>query len=268
MKNTIKVAYTHAGTFHSDDVFSAALLGLVYSRIKIIRTFKVPEDAELVFDIGLGKYDHHQSEAEIRPNGIKYASFGLLWREFGHLFVTDVKSFDKNFIEALDLSDNTGIKNPISNLIGAFNPSWSSGVSENDAFIQAVEFATGILQREFARIQSVEKASSLVREYLKKSENGIVVMEKFVPWQQVLVPEKNADFIVYPAQRGGWNAQQIPTKLGGVDAKVFFPKNWYATSEIFKIETGGTFCHASGFLCAFNTKEEAINACEIAINRN
>ena len=261
-------AYTHAGVFHADDVFSAALLGIYYPEIEIARTFNVPDDAELVFDIGLGKFDHHQGNAEVRPNGVKYAAFGLLWREFGSLFVSDVESFDKNFVEPLDISDNTGIKNPISSLIGNFNPRWDSTISADDAFMQAVEFATDILAREFARIHSIERASTLVKEFFTKSENGIVVLETFAPWQEVLVPEEKARFVVFPSQRGGWNAQHIPTELGGVVAKIPFPENWNATSESFKRETGGTFCHASGFLCAFNTKEEAINACKIAISRS
>ena len=39
---------------------------------------KIPQDA-LIYDIGRGKYDHHQEDAELRENGIKYSSFGLLY---------------------------------------------------------------------------------------------------------------------------------------------------------------------------------------------
>ena len=35
---------THGGKFHADDVFSAALLKIVNSNIKIRRAFEVPED--------------------------------------------------------------------------------------------------------------------------------------------------------------------------------------------------------------------------------
>ena len=74
-------AFTHGGVFHSDDVFSAALLKIINPDIKIIRGFKVPDNfAGLVFDIGGGAYDHHQMDNEIRENGIPYASFGKLWR--------------------------------------------------------------------------------------------------------------------------------------------------------------------------------------------
>ena len=44
----------------------------------------MPEDFDgLVYDIGFGKYDHHQENRRVRKNGVPYAAFGLLWEEFG-----------------------------------------------------------------------------------------------------------------------------------------------------------------------------------------
>ena len=45
MTKTYDCAITHGGRFHADDVFSAALLKMVYPDIRIIRTFTVPDDA-------------------------------------------------------------------------------------------------------------------------------------------------------------------------------------------------------------------------------
>lgn len=265
MNNAITTAYTHSGLFHADDVFASALLSLTFPGIKIIRTFSVPNDAEIAFDIGFGKFDHHQADAEIRPNGIKYAAFGLLWREYGKLFLADVENFDKRFVEALDNSDNTGCGHAVANLVSAFNPSWDATTSSDEAFANAVEFAKGILIREFERIRSTEKAEDIVREALSRNDEGIVDLDKFVPWQGILVPDARAKFVIFQSQRGGWNAQQIPTTIGGIDAKAYFPDRWKATSESFKAETNGTFCHASGFLCAFDTRDEAIRACKAAL---
>ena len=108
MKNITK-GYTHSGIFHADDVFSSALLKILYPDIVIERVFKVPElgETEIAFDIGGGEYDHHDI-LEYRPRpeyaeedyvDIPYAAFGLLWRAFGHELVkTDVafNNFDKN----------------------------------------------------------------------------------------------------------------------------------------------------------------------------
>ena len=79
MRDIPAVAMTHGGKFHADDVFSAALLRLLRPDIRIHRGFQVPEAFEgLVFDIGLGPFDHHQQDAPVRENGVPYAAFGLL----------------------------------------------------------------------------------------------------------------------------------------------------------------------------------------------
>ena len=63
-------AFTHGGKFHADDVFSSALLLYFNPEITITRGNKVPEDFEgIIFDIGRGKYDHHQRDSRIRENG-------------------------------------------------------------------------------------------------------------------------------------------------------------------------------------------------------
>ena len=60
-------AFTHSGKFHADDVFSYALLLYLNPAITITRGNKVPKDFDgIVFDIGRGKYDHHQKDSRIR----------------------------------------------------------------------------------------------------------------------------------------------------------------------------------------------------------
>ena len=44
----------------------------------------MPEEYDgIVFDIGRGRYDHHQRDSRVRENGVPYAAFGLLWEELG-----------------------------------------------------------------------------------------------------------------------------------------------------------------------------------------
>ena len=96
----IKKAFTHAGKFHADDVFSAALLRIMNPDVIIERGNQVPEGYDgLVFDIGYGEFDHHQADSPVREDGIPYASFGLLWRKFGKDFLAeDAEEFEKSFI--------------------------------------------------------------------------------------------------------------------------------------------------------------------------
>ena len=83
----------HAGTFHADDAFAAALvLAAAGKDIPVKRCFSVPEglpDSIIIADIGRGKYDHHQDDAKLRADGKKYAACGLLYEELKErLFLT------------------------------------------------------------------------------------------------------------------------------------------------------------------------------------
>ena len=107
-------AFTHSGKFHADDVFSAALLLYLNPEITITRGNRVPEDfGGIVFDIGRGRYDHHQKDSRVRENGIAYAAFGLLWEELGIEILGEelAQKFDESFVQPLDNNDNTGEKN-------------------------------------------------------------------------------------------------------------------------------------------------------------
>ena len=73
-------AITHNGKFHVDEVFSTVLLMKVFDNIKVARVPDVPENMKMedkiIYDIGKGKFDHHQSNALTREDNVKYSSFG------------------------------------------------------------------------------------------------------------------------------------------------------------------------------------------------
>ena len=122
-----KRAFTHGGVFHADDVFATALLLYIKPDLEICRGYQVPEDFDgLVYDIGFGKYDHHQENRRVRKNGVPYAAFGLLWEEFGSeiLGEKEARKFDEDFVQPMDLADNTGLEHLLSLLIADRNPSW------------------------------------------------------------------------------------------------------------------------------------------------
>ena len=121
--------FTHAGKFHADDVFATALLQILRPDIKITRGFVVPDGFDgIVYDVGYGMFDHHQEPREYRANGVPYAAFGLLWRVLGPGLVGErqARLIDENFIQPLDLNDNTGEQNSLCDAIGFFNPVWDS----------------------------------------------------------------------------------------------------------------------------------------------
>lgn len=270
-ENTLK-GITHAGVFHADDVFSTALLKIVYPDIIISRVFKAPETPspnEIIYDIGFGRFDHHQKDAEIRENGIKYAAFGLLWRHFGSKLLSpgNIERFDKLFVQAIDDSDNGGKVNPMTAAISSFIPNWDDTDQDMEvAFNNAVIFAQNILEREIQWLQSTERAANEVQEALKNSDGEIVILDRFVPWQEVLIPS-SAKFVVFPSLRGGYSAQAIPTTLSARDQKVPFPETWAGADKetLSGILSGLTFCHIGRFMISANSVDTVVKACKVAL---
>ncbi len=75
---------------------------------------------------------------EVRPppeqirSTVKTAAHMLhlgLWREFGAEYIgtEEAERFDRDFIQPLDESDNTGKTNILADIIDEFNPGWDSG---------------------------------------------------------------------------------------------------------------------------------------------
>lgn len=263
------IAITHGGKFHADDVFSSALLRILNPKIQFRRVFTVPEDFDgLVFDIGLGPFDHHQHDAKIRPNGVAYASFGLLWKEFGEQLVGagEAERMDEYFVQPLDKDDNTGCGNAIAEVISSFNPNWDSDEDSDACFEEAVALAVTLLEKKFESIWSIQRARTLVKSAYAQRKDNIVVLERFAPWKHVLVGSE-ADFIVYPSQRGGFSAQGIPEDKEHSELKYSFPAEWAGKQEEELRELSGIetlrFCHNNRFLISTGTLDDAIRACKL-----
>src|SRR4051794_7837337 len=137
---------THPGNFHADDVFAVAVLGLVHGSIDVIRTRDEAAlaAADVRVDIGgasdpsTGDFDHHQrGGAGERANGIRYASFGLVWRELGAGLAGGEESaaaIDERLVQGVDANDTGQNISPalfggirpmsVSGVIAGFNPPW------------------------------------------------------------------------------------------------------------------------------------------------
>ena len=219
--------FTHGGKFHADDVFSTALLQILRPDIQVTRGFVVPDDFDgIVYDVGGGMFDHHSEPRECRPNGVPYAAFGLLWRLLGAQLVGEhqARLLDENFIQPLDLNDNTGEQNSLAD--------------------------------------AVNRADDTVRRAYASMKDGIVVLPAYMPWKNGLY-KTDAIFVVYPSQRGGYSAQCVNdhrTKR----SKQPFPVAWAGKPEDKLREVSGLglrFCHPSRFLITADDKATAIEAC-------
>lgn len=272
--NVPNQAFTHSGKFHSDDVFSGALLTYLNPNVEIIRGYNVPEDFEgIVFDIGGGQFDHHQQGAQVRDNGIPYAAFGLLWKEFATLILSedDAKNFDKSFVEPLDYSDNTGAKNEIAEIISLFNPNWDEDVDSDTCFHQAKDVALQIITNKIKQIKSINNAKDFVNEAIDNAEDRIMTLSTRAPWKNFVLGT-DIEFVVYPSDRGGYSAQGVPITIGTTELKIAFPEAWRGKNpdELKSISGVKTlsFCHNSGFLITAGTLDDTIKACKVAQNSN
>ena len=102
--------FTHGGKFHADDVFSTALLQILRPDIQVTRGFVVPDDFDgIVYDVGGGMFDHHSEPRECRPNGVLRGLRPAV-AGGGRQLVGEhqARLMDENFIQPLDLNDNTG----------------------------------------------------------------------------------------------------------------------------------------------------------------
>lgn len=265
-------AFTHGGKFHADDVFSSALLLYINPEIVISRGNKVPEDFDgIVFDIGRGRYDHHQKDSRVRENGVSYAAFGLLWEELGKEILGEelAEKFDEAFVQPLDNNDNTGEKNELATLIGNFNPPWDAKGGSDEAFFQAVSVAGMILENKFERYRGNARADQRVEQVLEEHnpKDRILVLPEFIPCQKALA-ETEIAFVIFPSNRGGYCIQPQKREYS-MNYKCSFPSQWLGLEgeELVK-ETGlssAGFCHKGGFLMTVGELEDAKAACQKAL---
>jgi len=274
----VKHVVTHAGMFHADDVFSYALLNLVnniqenpvkYHLERVNNAVDIPENADIVFDIGGGKFDHHQDLNQFHEdeNKTPYASFGLLWKEHGHeiidYFVKDMKnvsqetkdaifnSFEKSLVVPIDANDNGIFTNDfsVSNVIRDFNDEAGS----DSAFLNAAVLAQGIIGRRLGNVVvkvTKEQAIFLNTTFITPE---IAVLPFHGPYSKLSELHPELKLVIYKSNRNGFNINVVRDKLeDGTSVDRFTIPQSAATMP------GVVFLHKAGFLMVTDTKENAI----------
>ena len=276
---------THNGTMHADEVFATAFLDLYKKDIEVIRVSTVEKDKlqpdAIVYDIGRGKFDHHGQEVETRENGIKYSSFGLLFREFGRDFLKKRKieeieeaftMIEKELIEGIDAIDNgmfpeiTSIYKvkTISDVIKLFNPSYGSNQTESEQFIKAVELAKTILEELISNVSGKLKAKKIILDKIKNETKDYLELEEFLPYEETILKEEAGNhllFVMYPSNRGGYGIKTIKKSLEDKTDRLQFPESWAGLEKEELEKVSGIknieFCHSGRFLVTCKTKEAA-----------
>jgi uncharacterized UPF0160 family protein len=280
----MKVA-THPGNFHADDVFAVAALGLAAGPLEVVRT-RDPEQlaaADARVDVGgrsdpaAGDFDHHQKGgAGERPNGIRYASFGLVWRHHGAQLAGGedaAHAIDERLVQGIDANDvGQTIIEPlvadirpmsVSGVIAALNPAWDEDLTpaEEDArFADAVALAARIIEGELAGAAAFRRALQLVADAIARAADPRVIeLDRNMPWREAVVstaPE--ALFVMYP-KSDGWGVQAVPRALGTFGNRLDLPADWAGHSgDDLAAVTGvpdAIFCHPARFYASARSRE-------------
>jgi len=291
----MKVA-THPGNFHADDVFAVAVLALAQGAMpEVVRTRDeaLHAAADVRVDVGgrsdpaTGDFDHHQKGgAGERPNGVRYASFGLVWRHHGAALAGDEESaakIDERLVQGVDANDTGQTISQslvddirpmtVSGLIGAMNPSWDESLTpeEEDArFAEAVAFARGILERELAGSAAFRRARGLVDAAIARaSDPRVIELDRNMPWREAVVAgSPEALFVIYP-KSDGWGMQAVPRELGSFDNRRDLPAAWAGLSGAELAAATGVadavFAHTSRFYASAGSREGILALAERAL---
>lgn len=287
---------THNGKFHPDDVFSTVLMSKIVSNPILYRApvGYIDNQKAIVYDVGYGKFDHHTTDAEYRPNSkLKYCSFGLLWRAYGHEFITKnvettnpealFTSIEEKLIKQIDGIDN-GIFPKIEaeyklldvdKIIDMYNPTWEEKGDTDTYFAKALDAAEIIFENVIRTENSRLKAAQIIEEKIKETKENILILDQFMPYREAIFDSPNPlakeiKVIILPSNRGGYNIKPRTITKDNEELLVNFPKAYRGLHDDELAQKSGIktarFVHLSGFLASTETLEDAIALAKQAIN--
>jgi uncharacterized UPF0160 family protein len=286
---------THSGSFHADEVFALATLRMARGPLEIVRT-RAPEklaacalrvDVGRRYDPGSGDFDHHQGDVGQRDNGIRFASFGLVWKAYGEELAGSPEvaaAVDARVVAPIDAGDNGQelyeplvegvVPYAVSGVIAAMNPPWDAedgANAERAAFDEAVDLAEGIIRRELEASQGRARAADLVRAALARSEDPAVLeLDRGMPWRGVVLAEApEVLFVVSPRTRGDWSLQAVPAGDHGFANRRSLPESWAGLEgEPLQQVTGvpdAVFCHVARFMAVAGSREGVLELARQAV---
>lgn len=290
-----KTVLTHNGSFHADDVLAVATLKLRFGKLRIVRTrdeekFK---SAEFLVDVGSiyspenKRFDHHQvGGAGERYNGIPYASFGLVWKEYGKDIcggdVNVAKIIDERLVSYIDSMDNGfGELKEVANgvipytigmAIVAFNKTWRGNDDNYNNFIKAVVFAESFLQREISLVKDESSGMKLVkRAYEESTDKRLIILEAKYPWEFVLKDFSEPVFVITPNKDNNtWEVNAVRDNPLSFKNRKDFPIEWAGKrnkelSSVTGVEDA-IFAHNGRFFVVCKSKEGAIKLANLALS--
>jgi uncharacterized UPF0160 family protein len=278
---------THNGTFHADEVTAVAMLQIIHPTLKVIRTRdpKLLANCEFVVDVGsvydteTDRYDHHQkSFTDTRPTGVPYASAGLIWLNYGTDIVSSivdkldlvpsiVDTIDCKYIEPIDNIDN-GLVRPkegeyhFSQYISSFNhEDINDELIQDSKFNESVNVVRSWLFSIITKEYQVAKDLVEVQQIMDFTSNGILILPRYLPWQDLVLPfnesapiEDRFTHVIFPSADG--------YRVQATNESYYLPLHWRGADNLAEISDlpSAIFCHKAGFIAGFGTLRDALLA--------
>ena len=175
--------------------------------------------------LAFGKYDHHQKNRNgKRLNGIYYSSIGLLWKDFGRKYLEELKVkyidkifdyIDKELIQYIDAADNMQVeylKNKITpDFIKLANPEWNEGLSEDEAFINALKLADDFWSVYIKHTIAEVEAMEIIINEINNSKKSYVIFEQDMPYRKAIKKCNNikVNYLIFRSRREGYDIRTI-----------------------------------------------------------
>ena len=262
---------THSGRFHADEVFATSMV-LMVEQHEIVRS-RDPEiinKAKIVLDVGAEynpeqlRFDHHQNSfTRTRDDGTPFATAGLVWEFyakaiFNKFGLTEEPQIayatqwvDEKLIKDIDAVDNgMFLEDPrpsVSMIIGIMNESSDEPEKQLEAFNKAVHFTSNIMRNLVESAIKEAQVAAELRELMDTiDENGILVLEKNLPYKDFISKHPEVKRVVYPR-----NEEQFGVYCNGKQNHL--PERFRGLRDQELNEISGlndmVFCHKSGFMC-------------------
>jgi uncharacterized UPF0160 family protein len=287
-----KTIVTHGTGFHIDDLMAVATLLLIYPDAKVVRTrdeeqikkADIVADTGGVYDPSIGRFDHHQpGGAGVRTNGIPYASFGLVWKEFGERLAGSQEAaeiLDVKLCMPIDAIDNgveistpvfEGVKEySLRDYFYSFSGDANTPEEVDNVFMNLLPIAKDLLSREIKSAQdTVREMAEVRRLYDAAPDKRLIIIPESLSWKRVLIP-LDALFIVSERLDGKWGVRAVPKKYGSFEVKKPFPESWAGQRDEALAQVSGvsdaTFCHNDRWLAVTKTKEGALALAQRVLN--
>ena len=220
---------------------------------------------------------------------MRFASFGLVWREFGAQLAGGEEAaaaIDERLVQGVDANDTgqdlteslVGDIRPmsVSGVIGAMNAVWDEELTsaEEDArFAEAVALATGIVEREIAGARAFARALGLVRDAIAgAADPRVIELPGSLPWRETVVegaPE--ALYVIYP-KSDGWGMQAVPVAVDSFDNRRDLPEAWAGLSGAELASVTGVpdavFAHLKRFYASAGSRAGIVALLALALDEH